>query len=83
MASNNVHDEMVAGEKIENKELGEKMKKGKEKRGKLHTKTEEKALKMHLFGFAQYISLSIIEFRVTSNAFCSPIKLIFVYWFTI
>ena len=44
---------MAAGEKIENQELGEKMKNGEEKKRKVH-KHGEKALKLHLFPTSTY-----------------------------
>ena len=42
---------MVSWGKNKNEELGEKMKKGKEKRRKITLKKGKKALKMHLFSY--------------------------------
>ena len=47
---NTVVGGMVAGGKMKNYELREKMKKGKEKGRKMTYKKGKKALKMHLFG---------------------------------
>ena len=43
-------EKIVAGEKIRNKDLVKKIKRGKEKLKKITLKKGEKALKMHLFG---------------------------------